>query len=223
MTCNAVLDQNNNCGNDEKWSHSVLHFESWVTRMCGKVERSWGTSKRLRKNGQWGRRKPEESVVLSAKWRRCFKEEKMINTVKALVRWKSNTDHWIHWSEWKDHLSVQTPIICVLYHLFLSRATVCILYSVVVTLFLVLVHSSIYFIFLFFSILSCHLLCFSASIYFCVDYNLVFIFLHIFPELFQLSFLLPISKKKTFPELWCLSCALLFYRSNCLINFFHWQ
>jgi hypothetical protein len=32
-------------GNGEKWSYSILYFESWVTKAYGKVERSRGTNK----------------------------------------------------------------------------------------------------------------------------------------------------------------------------------
>ena len=177
----------------------------------GKLKDMEGPQRRLRRNGQQGRRKPEESV--SAKWRKCFKEERMINSAKAIVRWKSNTDHCIYLPELNDQLSLGTLIICILYYLFLPY--IAIIFS------LILFHSLFHFISFFSLILSLSLAMFFSIVYFCVDYNLAFIFLHIFPELFQLSFLLPYFKN-IFPELWCFSCALLFYRSDCFINFFHW-
>lgn len=57
----------------------------------GKLKDPDGPQWRLRRNGQWGRKKPEESVVLFAK-------EENNQYVNAAVRWKSKTDYWIYWS-----------------------------------------------------------------------------------------------------------------------------
>lgn len=52
----------------------------------GKLKDLEGPQRRLRRNGHRGRGKPEESVVLSAKWGTCSKRRRISIVSKAVVR-----------------------------------------------------------------------------------------------------------------------------------------
>lgn len=109
------------------------------------------------------------------------------------------------------HFVLGMPIICVLYHLFLSY--IAIIFSPV------LFHSLFHFTFSFFF--------FSQSFYLAILFRIIFVWIAIWLLYLSISFLRFTGScfifpclKKVFFELWGLSFTLLFYRSDCLVLFY---